>query len=86
MSICEDKGFTPIVSHKSVHAQTIFKLVESGLGVAIVPTSLQHGFDLEVKFLEIPKIAQKAALSVIWKQDNRNPALEKVKKFLDSDI
>ncbi|MDH7446616.1 LysR family transcriptional regulator [Aquimarina sp. 2201CG14-23] len=82
MSICEDKGFTPIVSHKSVHAQTIFKLVESGLGVAIVPTSLQYGFDLNVKFLEIPKIPQRAALSVIWKEDNRNPALNKVKRFL----
>ncbi|WP_299242377.1 LysR family transcriptional regulator [uncultured Aquimarina sp.] len=82
MSICEDKGFTPIVSHKSVHAQTIFRLVESGLGVAIVPTSLQYGFDLDVKFLEIPKISQKAELSVIWKEDNRNPALEKVRGFL----
>ncbi|GGX15912.1 LysR family transcriptional regulator [Aquimarina muelleri] len=82
MSICEDKGFTPKVSHKSVHAQTIFKLVESGLGVAIVPTSLQYGFDLGVKFLEIPKISQKATLSVIWKQDNRNPVLEKIWRFL----
>ncbi len=82
MSICEDQDFTPIVSHKSVHAQTIFKLVESGLGVAIVPTSLQYGFDLEVKFLEIPKIHQRAELSVIWKKDNRNPALSKVKEFL----
>lgn len=82
MSICEDKGFTPKVSHKSVHAQTIFKLVESGLGVAIVPTSLQHGFDLKVKFLEIPKIPQKAALSIIWKEDNRNPALWQIMKFL----
>ncbi|MFD2562042.1 LysR family transcriptional regulator [Aquimarina rubra] len=81
MSICEDKGFTPIVSHKSVHAQTIFKLVESGLGVAIVPTSLQYGFDLNVKFLEIPNIPQRAELSVIWKEDNRNPALEKVRRF-----
>ncbi|MHA7057142.1 LysR family transcriptional regulator [Aquimarina sp. M1] len=82
MSICEDKGFTPIVSHKSVHAQTIFKLVESGLGVAIIPTSLQYGFDLNVKFLEIPEITQRATLSVIWKKDNRNPALERVRKFL----
>ncbi|GAA4113604.1 LysR substrate-binding domain-containing protein [Aquimarina addita] len=81
MSICEDKGFTPKVSHKSVHAQTIFKLVESGLGVAIVPTSLQHGFDLRVKFLEIPNIPQKTTLSVIWKEDNRNPALQQVRKF-----
>ncbi|WP_109852865.1 LysR family transcriptional regulator [Aquimarina sp. AU58] len=82
MSICEDKGFTPKVTHKSVHAQTIFKLVESGLGVAIVPTSLQQGFDLGVKFLEIPKIPQKAILSVIWKKDNRNPALQQILKFL----
>ncbi|MDY8136327.1 LysR family transcriptional regulator [Aquimarina sp. 2201CG5-10] len=82
MSICEDKGFTPRVSHKSVHAQTIYKLVESGLGVAIVPTSLQDGFDLGVKFLEIPKIKQKAMLSVIWKEDNRNPALHQIMKFL----
>ena len=82
MSICEDKGFTPIVSHKSVHAQTIFKLVENGLGVSIIPTSLQHGFNLNVKFLEIPNIPQKAELSVIWKEDNRNPALEKLRGFL----
>ncbi len=82
MSICEDKGFTPTVSHKSVHAQTIFKLVESGLGVAIVPTSLQYGFDLGVKFLEIPKIPQKAVLSVIWKENNRNPALQKIRSLV----
>ncbi|MEW7291780.1 LysR family transcriptional regulator [Aquimarina sp. 2304DJ70-9] len=83
MSICEDKGFTPKVSHKSVHAQTIYKLVESGLGVAIVPTSLQYGFDLGVKFLEIPRIPQKAKLSVIWKENNRNPALQQIKNLLE---
>lgn len=81
VSICEDQGFTPIVSHKSVHAQTIFKLVESKLGVAIVPTSLQYGFDLNIRFLEIPNIPQRAELSVIWKADNRNPTLEKVRGF-----
>lgn len=82
MSICEDHGFSPRVSHKSVHAQTIYKLVESGMGVAIVPSSLQYGFNLKVKFLEIPNIKQKAILSIIWKEDNRNPALEQIKKFL----
>lgn len=76
MSICEDVGFSPKVSHKSVHAQTIFKLVESGLGIAIVPTSLQYGFQMDVKFIELKRIPQKAVLSVIWKEDNRNPALQ----------
>jgi DNA-binding transcriptional LysR family regulator len=76
MSICEDKGFTPKISHKSVHAQTIFKLVENNLGIAIVPTSLQYGFQMDVKFIELKKISQRAVLSVIWKADNRNPALQ----------
>ena len=82
MSICEDKRFTPRVTHKSVHAQTIFKLVESGLGIAIIPTSLQHGFDMRVKFLEIPNIPQRAILSAIWKTDNRNPALQHILRFI----
>ncbi len=76
MSICEDEGFTPKISHKSVHAQTIFKLVENNLGIAIVPTSLQYGFQMDVKFIEFKKISQRAVLSVIWKVDNRNPALQ----------
>ena len=75
MSICEDSGFSPKVSHKSVHAQTIFKLVENNLGVAIVPTSLQHGFKMEVKFIALRQISQRASLSLVWKEDNRNPAL-----------
>tara|TARA_R110001592_G_scaffold4436_1_gene25015 strand:- start:1017 stop:1910 length:894 start_codon:yes stop_codon:yes gene_type:complete len=75
MSICEDSGFTPKVSHKSVHAQTIFKLVENNLGIAIIPTSLQYGFQMKVKFIELKNIPQRAVLSVCWKVDNRNPAL-----------
>ncbi len=76
MSICKDHGFTPKVSHKSVHAQTIFKLVENKMGIAIVPTSLQYGFQMDVKFIELSTIKQQAVLSVIWKEDNRNPALK----------
>lgn len=83
ISICEDKGFRPTVSHKSVHAQTIFKLVEIGLGVAIVPTALQHGYNLGVKFIEIKDIPQEAVLSVVWKADNRNPVLHQVINLIE---
>ncbi|NJB71066.1 DNA-binding transcriptional LysR family regulator [Saonia flava] len=76
MSICEDAGFTPKISHKSVHAHTIFKLVENNLGIAIVPTSLQSGFLMRVKFIELKNIPQRAILSAVWKKDNRNPALQ----------
>lgn len=76
LSICEDAGFSPNVSHKSVHAQTVFKLVENKLGIAIVPTALQYGFQMKVKFIELKHIKQRAILSMVWKEDNRNTALQ----------
>lgn len=82
MSICEDRGFTPKISHKSVHALTIFKLVEAGLGVAIVPSSLKEGYDLKVKFIEIKGIPQHTELFAVWKTENRNPALKHVLRIL----
>jgi DNA-binding transcriptional LysR family regulator len=82
MSICEDWDFTPKITHKSVHALTIFKLVEAGLGVAIIPTSLQQGYELEVKFIELKNILQKTELYAVWKKQNRNPVLDKVLKLI----
>ena len=76
MGICRDSGFSPKIRHKSVHALTIFRLVENGQGVAIVPSSLKVGYDLNVRFMEIHGISQFTVLSVIWKPKNRNPALK----------
>lgn len=78
MGICEDSGFRPRVFHKSVDALTIFRLVEQGLGIAIVPTSLQYGYNLQIKFIELKEIPQRTELSVIWKEASNNPALQHV--------
>lgn len=78
MSICRDAGFSPTIRHKSVHALTIFKLVEIGLGVAIIPSSLKEGYELKVRFMEIPGISQFTELLAVWKSANRNPALKQV--------
>ena len=78
LGICREAGFSPKIKHKSVHALTIFRLVENGLGVAIVPTSLKEGYELNVRFMEMPGITQFTELSVIWKPENRNPVLRKV--------
>ncbi len=75
MSIFENEGFSPNVSHQSVHAQTIYKLVEQGLGLAIVPYSLQFGFDLQVKFIPIPRAHQTTTLSAVWLKTSFNPCL-----------
>lgn len=84
MSIFTDAGFTPKVSHKSIHANTIFRLVESGLGVAIVPLSLTKGASLaiDIEVIELKQLRQRATLSIAWKKDRYYPALDKLLGFL----
>ena len=82
MSIFKDQGFVPHVSHKSVHALTIFKLVESGLGIAVIPTTLSQGFDLRLKFIEMKKIPQRTTLSAIWNSENKNPIIKNALELL----
>lgn len=78
MSIFSDSGFTPIVAHKTVHANTIYRLVENGFGISIVPTSLQKGYQPSVRFIELPGISQRAVLSVIWNKENQHPVLPQI--------
>jgi DNA-binding transcriptional LysR family regulator len=76
MELFDDAGFSPTVSHRTVHATTIYRLVENGFGLSIVPTSLQMGYQLGVKFIELTNIPQRTTLSAVWRGDNENPALE----------
>jgi len=84
MSIFTDAGYEPKVSHKSIHANTIFRLVESGLGIAIVPNSLTYGAAkaIDIQTVELSNIRQNAVLSIAWKKERYSPALEKVLAFL----
>ncbi|KAB1155334.1 MULTISPECIES: LysR family transcriptional regulator [Tenacibaculum] len=73
MQIFDESGFTPIVSHNTIHAASIYKLVENNFGLSIVPKSLQKGYNMNVKFIELHKIPQRTTLSVVWDKNNRNP-------------
>ncbi len=86
MQIFDDSGFSPIISHNTIHAASIYKLVENNFGLSIVPKSLQQGYDVNVKFIELNEIEQRTTLSVVWNKQNRNPILnslvEEIKKAL----
>ena len=78
MEIFKQSGFQPIISHNTVHASTIFRLVENNLGLSIVPSSLRLGYDMKVKFIELDQMPQRTVLSVAWNKANRNPILGKI--------
>jgi len=78
MQLFEENGFQPIVSHTSVNASTIFRLVENNFGISIVPTSLQLGYDMDIQFIELTDVPQRTVLSAVWNSENRNPVLQKM--------
>ena len=78
MQIFDEAGFSPIISHKSVKANTIYRLIENNLGAAIVPTSLQEGYDLDIQFIELTGIDHRTTLQLVWSKMNQNPVLGNV--------
>ncbi|WP_298536037.1 LysR family transcriptional regulator [uncultured Algibacter sp.] len=82
MHIFEDAGFVPSVSHYTIHATSIYKLVENGFGVSIVPKSLISGSFKSLKFIELNKVMHRTTLSVVWNRESINPVLGKILEFL----
>lgn len=41
VAACQSAGFSPLISQEAVQVQTILSLVESGMGVALVPSACQ---------------------------------------------
>ena len=76
MQIFDQAGFVPIISHKTVQANTIYRLIEKKFGVAIVPTSLKNGYDLDIKFIELDSIEHRTTLQAIWSKKNTSPILK----------
>lgn len=82
MQLFDDSGFSPIVSHSTIHAGSIYKLVENNFGISIVPKSLAIQNNQKIKFIELKKAKQKTTLSVVWNTNNRNPILKEIIKLL----
>ncbi len=76
MQIFDDAGFFPKVSHATINASSIYRLVENGFGISIVPTSLVDGYNMDIKFIELTKIKQRTALKMVWNNQNMNPILQ----------
>ena len=82
MEIFAQFKFTPIISHNTIHAESIYKLVENGFGISIVPKSLTKTNYTGIQFIELNGIPQRTTLSAVWSKENRNPVIQKCDKFV----
>ncbi len=74
-SCCLDAGFVPQVSQQVVESQAIPSLVAAGLGVALVPASLQRVHRRGVEYRAFARNAPRADVYAIQRRDDASPVV-----------
>jgi DNA-binding transcriptional LysR family regulator len=69
-------GFQPSVVQEAISKQTILGLVAAGLGVAILPASIQRSRTEDVVFRHLPWLVLDLEHCIIWREDHQS-ALQK---------
>jgi DNA-binding transcriptional LysR family regulator len=86
VGMCRQAGFTPDVRHETDLMTTVFLLVESGLGVSLVP-SRARGLEHQ-KTIRRPLTVQSNSLCLcaIWPRRSQNPTVEAFLEILRAQI
>jgi DNA-binding transcriptional LysR family regulator len=79
-ALCERAGFEPRVIQEALEPSVIMGLVAAGLGVAIVPSSLQSIKIADVVFVPLEDPEAVATLYVAYRSDDESP---RVRAFAD---
>ena len=82
LNLCSEHNFSPIISHRAIHGTTIFKLVENGMGLSIIPDSLRDEHNYKIRFIALKNTTIKTELFVVWKKDFKNPVLKTFLKHI----
>src|SRR3546814_16681596 len=82
VAACRVAGFSPRVVQEASQVTSIVNLVASGLGVSILPASMQHMHTDGVTFRPITRPVPKARLSQIWRQKGKASCRERVCKYV----
>jgi DNA-binding transcriptional LysR family regulator len=75
MTLCQQAGFRPKVAQEAVQMQTIVGLVAAGLGIAIVPASMQNFHRSGVIYRPLQEQIPQTGLYLTWRQHDASPVI-----------
>ena len=82
---CNRLGFTPEVVHECNNMHSILSLVENGLGIAIVPASVQYQYrGMKLSFTDLTDMPVTTETVMAYHAQTEHPALD-VFKMLAQD-
>lgn len=76
MMLCQQAGFVPHVTQEATQIQTVLALVESGLGVALIPSVMQRYVSKKIAYRRLVGLREMSAigLAVAYRGDGESPA------------
>jgi len=81
MQFFQQTTFSPTIVQEATQLQTIISLVAGGVGVALVPASLQNLQRAGVVYRYLQEQTPEVEIAVAWRQHDGSPVLQ---KFIDS--
>ena len=76
MRLCSEAGFSPRVVETSRELYTTVSLVAAGVGVSILPASVERLAWPNVRYLPIPVRHGTTRVAAAWRRDRKGPAVE----------
>ncbi|MBK1782652.1 LysR family transcriptional regulator [Advenella sp. WQ 585] len=83
INICKEAGFIPQIVQEAIQMQTIITLVESGMGVGLVPAACMVHKPARAKFLHLKKITPSCKTSLALAYNENNKSLTSM-RFIDT--
>ena len=86
IEICKASGFTPVVAQETMELQTALGLVAVGVGVSLVPASVERSHRHGVAYRPIAGAAPTTDLSLSHRGDNASPLLTNFRAMVLSTV
>ncbi|MEB3100090.1 LysR family transcriptional regulator [Ferviditalea candida] len=75
MAMCANHGFSPSIVSQTSRVETVLMIVDSGIGITIMPRHLQLYNSPTLRFINIEGDDHKVDVVASWKKMNTNPTI-----------
>ncbi|MFN6572223.1 LysR family transcriptional regulator [Nostoc minutum NIES-26] len=84
VSLCQQGNFSPKITQEAIQMQTIIGLVSAGMGIAIVPSSLQNLQRSGVIYRPIEEKTPLIETTIVWQEEEITPVLSEFLQLVKS--
>ena len=79
-----DAGFSPVIRHEARLWQTVVTMVGFGMGVALVPKTLQHAGDARVSFVPLAGGKKESPVLSLRRTGDAEPVASRFLEYLEA--